>query len=674
MMLKTFCWNARSINTQGSLERIQTLKKIHNLTMIVILEPFADSSQINNYRIQLNMDKAHSHPNAKIWLFWGGELDCIVLDTDEQHTTSELKHLDYPEKFITSYVYAKCKDQLRRPLWDKLLQVSEINLPWCTIGDLTVITSTQEKQGGREYNMNKSFEFISVIEACGLIDIGLEYRDIFVKAKEYEEQVRGAEEALITANTEENRISEDILQCIPRMVTQDQNQGMDKERKKYHWASWETLSYPYDEGGIGFIEEGQWKESLVRQHAPPLIVPIILNTHIQQHEETHDEAVWTPTDSAQFSISSTWETIRKKHAKDLINTFIWHKNFPFKVSFFIWRALRGKLPTNEKLASFGIEPANCYCCHRPGRDDIDHILVSGNFANHIWKVHAALLGIEHSCTTLRSLLMTWRSSQHNNEVHKLFNQALPIFICWNLWKNRCSVKYGGKQSSIGRVKYLIFKDMMQLFIIVFPYLQWPSNWKDVIIMVENCRHELKVIPVGLDKPTMGVYKLNIDGSALTYPGKIGGGGILRDHQGNLVYAYVIPLGFGTNNKTEIDEAAHGVNWCVQHGYKKIILEVDSELLSNWLNHNNSPPWQLQQHIQELKNISSQCEYFQCKHTFREANCTAVHLSKWSHRQDIIQHFYTYHQLPSASRGSYILEKMAMQNFRRKRLRRIKQPP
>ncbi|WMV07509.1 hypothetical protein MTR67_000894 [Solanum verrucosum] len=827
---------------------------MHNLTMIVILEPFADSSQINSYRIQLNMDKAHSNPNAKIWLFWAGELECNVLDTDEQHTTYELKHLDYPEKFIISYVYAKCKDQLRRPLWDNLMQVSETNLPWCTIGDFNVITSTQEKQGGREYNMNKSFEFISVIEPCGLIDIGyngqpftwcnqraeeariwkrldramvndkwlesmpqttithlpsvgsdhcplllemttrqdqvtryfkflncwtenpnfyatvkecwekevsgnpmwslhtkmrrltntlsnwsrVEYGDIFAKAKEYEEQVRGAEETLITANTEENRsklhninaqyirylkleqsilkqktqlhwfkegdantkyfhalmrgrkrrlfihkictdegdwiqgddniakeacqyfqniftghtarISEAVLQCIPRMVTQDQNQaldsrvtlvkhvlqsipihtmaaisppkttikylknitadffwGMDKERKKYHWASWETLSYPCDDGGIG--------------------------------GETPDEAIWTPADSGQFSISSAWEIIRKKQAKDLINTIIWHKNVPFKVSFFIWRALRSKLPTNEKLASFGIEPVNCYCCHRPGRDDIDHILVSGNFANHIWKVHTALLGIEHSYTTLRCLLMKWKSSQHSSEVHKLLHQALPILICWNLWKNRCSAKYGGKQSSIGRVK-----------------------------------HELKVIPVGWDKPIMGLYKLNTDGSALTNPGKIGGGGILRDGQGNLVYAYAIPLGFGTSNKAEIQTAAYGVNWCVQHGYKKIILDVDSELLSKWLNHNSPAPWQLQQYIQELKNISSQCEYFQCKHTFREANCTADHLSKWSHKQDIIQHFYTYQQLPGASRGSYILEKMGMQNFRRKRLRRIKQPP
>lgn len=31
----------------------------------------------------------------------------------------------------------------------------------------------------------------------------------------------------------------------------------------------------------------------------------------------------------------------------------------------------------------------------------------------------------------------------------------------------------------------------------------------------------------------GIYKLNIDGGALTNKYKIGGGGILRDYQGNI---------------------------------------------------------------------------------------------------------------------------------------------
>lgn len=68
-------------------------------------------------------------------------------------------------------IYVKCRDHLRRPLWDRLLYFSNLDKSLCTIGDFNVITSIEEMKGGVPYNMNKSFEFNSVIEACGLLDL-----------------------------------------------------------------------------------------------------------------------------------------------------------------------------------------------------------------------------------------------------------------------------------------------------------------------------------------------------------------------------------------------------------------------------------------------------------------------------------------------------------------------
>ncbi|KAG5613688.1 hypothetical protein H5410_013512 [Solanum commersonii] len=56
----------------------------------------------------------------------------------------------------------------------------------------------------------------------------LEYGDIFAKAKEYEE--RGT---YLLQNY--YQISKNIAVIF---------RGMDKEKKKYHWASWETHQYP----------------------------------------------------------------------------------------------------------------------------------------------------------------------------------------------------------------------------------------------------------------------------------------------------------------------------------------------------------------------------------------------------------------------------------------------
>ncbi len=172
----------------------------------------------------------------------------------------------------------------------------------------------------------------------------------------------------------------------------------------------------------------------------------------------------------------------------------------------------------------------------------------------------------------------------------------------------------------------------------------------------------------------GIYKLNTDGSATQETGKTGGGGILRDHTGKIIFAFSIPFGYGTNNMAELKAASYGLEWCQQHGYKRIALEVDSELLCNWINNIINTPWRCYPTIQQILQIKSKLEYFHCNHIFREANCTADLLAKWSYTSDIPQHFYTSNQLKGAIRGSYILEKMGIQNFRRRKLKRIKYPP
>ncbi|WMV45635.1 hypothetical protein MTR67_039020 [Solanum verrucosum] len=233
----------------------------------------------------------------------------------------------------------------------------------------------------------------------------------------------------------------------------------------------------------------------------------------------------------KWKINSAWELIRYKGIKNIINKGIWHRHLPFKTSFLVWRALRSKLPTNEKLTSFGKEAAHCSCCYRPGEDNVDHIFITGHFANNIWSSFYTVAGIQHDHIPINMLLLRWWRQEHKSEVQNLLNQLLYLIIIWNLWKNRCAAKYGSKQSNTARVKYLIFKDTTHLLNTAFPYIQWANNWNDFFRMVENCRQETMLRIVKWKKPSQPLLKLNTDGSALSNPGNIGGGGILRDHQG-----------------------------------------------------------------------------------------------------------------------------------------------
>lgn len=116
-MISAICWNAKSINTKGALERLQQLQKMHNLSLIVILEPFADNSQLNHFKILLNMDRTTCNPNGKIWIFWTRDLEGKAIDIDDQHVTYEWTHVENPNTFSTSVIYGKCREHLTRPLW-----------------------------------------------------------------------------------------------------------------------------------------------------------------------------------------------------------------------------------------------------------------------------------------------------------------------------------------------------------------------------------------------------------------------------------------------------------------------------------------------------------------------------------------------------------------------------
>ncbi|KAH0655393.1 hypothetical protein KY285_030275 [Solanum tuberosum] len=299
-----------------------------------------------------------------------------------------------------------------------------------------------------------------------------------------------------------------------------------------------------------FLANGEWNEREIRQQG------------------VTDTAVWKHTESGKFTCSSASEICRKKKDTTVIHSQIWHRHIPFKMSFLLWRAIRHKLPTNEKLAIFGVEP--------------------------------------------------WRGITGKNEAHNTILQTLPIVICWNLWKNRCSSKYGGKKSSILRFKYLVLKDMLLILNSVFPYLDWPVIWPEVVDCAEKCQQDIRITLIMWKTPPPSRYKLNMDGSALHNPGKIGGGGILRDDHGVIIFAFAIPLGEGTNNQAEVSNS----------------------------------PWRIH----------------------RKANSTADLLAKHSHKHDIVQHYYIAQQLPQAVKGSYLLEKMGVQSVRRKKLKRLRQPP
>ena len=70
--------------------------------------------------------------------------------------------------------------------------------------------------------------------------------------------------------------------------------------------------------------------------------------------------------------------------------------------------------------------------------------------------------------------------------------------------------------------------------------------------------------------------------ALSLPGEDWSWGIIRDNEGKLIMAFATSLGEGSNNKAETEAALFGLVWALELGYRNIIMELDSQLVVQWI--------------------------------------------------------------------------------------------
>ena len=93
------------------------------------------------------MENAVVNCNGKIWVFQNEDIEGAIRDEDEQQITCDFKYNEAPNNFTLTFIFAKFKDHLRRPLRDKLIkQDNGSDNPWCTAGDFNVITTRRGKR------------------------------------------------------------------------------------------------------------------------------------------------------------------------------------------------------------------------------------------------------------------------------------------------------------------------------------------------------------------------------------------------------------------------------------------------------------------------------------------------------------------------------------------------
>lgn len=106
------------------------------------------------------------------------------------------------------------------------------------------------------------------------------------------------------------------------------------------------------------------------------------------------------------------------------------------------------------------------------------------------------------------------------------------------------------------------------------------------------------------KPCRGKYKLNVNGSSLGNPGFAGGGGVIRDHCGQLIVGFATHYGQVSNNVAEGRALLDGLKLAQQLGIRDIMVELESKVIVRWVKVGKCNLWYLWDYWDDLKSLFS----------------------------------------------------------------------
>uniref|UniRef100_M1DFI8 RNase H family protein n=1 Tax=Solanum tuberosum TaxID=4113 RepID=M1DFI8_SOLTU len=388
-----------------------------------------------------------------------------------------------------------------------------------------------------------------------------------------------------------------------------------------------------------------------------------------------DRPIWTPTQNGSFTMASAWEIQRQRNAKSWFDSSTWCKKVPLKMSFILWRVVRDRIPTDSRLTKMGIAMSSrCCCCKSPQKEDVDHFSCSGEFEKKIWSILCGPLGIPFDNIPIRMLIKFWWTWKTKNPVLNMLMKCLPAITLWEVWKARCGDKYSKDYYNTKKTINNISTSLVLILKGQFEKIKVDPDWESVrYLLISNISNK-RIVQVKWLNPSNSFVKINSDGSCKD--GYCGGGGVIRDHRGHLIFAYSLNLGHGTNNWAEAKALLYGVEWCVRNEYDYTLAESDSKVLVDCVNDINSIPWRIYDEVRELK-AHMETTGFILSHCYREANKVADHLASLSYDNPNDMAYDVFAELPTRVKGLMNMDRWEMTNFRTMKKKRndlIWEPP
>ncbi|KAK9943809.1 hypothetical protein M0R45_009405 [Rubus argutus] len=334
--------------------------------------------------------------------------------------------------------------------------------------------------------------------------------------------------------------------------------------------------------------------------------------------------------------------------------FLWNKvwglRVPPKVCVFIWRLLRGILPTKIALAKkVGLLDVDCVFCHNYAESDM-HLFKDCGALNCFW--HASALGLL-PCPHTGHTLLDWFS-----EVSQLLptNHLELLCMClWVIWTERNNIIWKNSFFNPSHMASWAFKSL--------------ENYQKYHPAIrKNSQRPLS----HWETPPSGRLKINVDGSFIC-EGEHGGiGVIIRDANGQCIASLSRSLTHVSSAiQAEVEACRAGLFIAINQGWDNIILESDCASIVTALSSVGDDFSQIGRIVGDCKEFMGSLRSISIRHIYREANGVAHRLAHiasfsnsdkfWLHETPSIIEDVLFEDLCNCIRGSGFMSS-SVQNF------------
>lgn len=186
------------------------------------------------------------------------------------------------------------------------------------------------------------------------------------------------------------------------------------------------------------IQTGDWvlpnMPSSVRHSHPGLINWIRNFDRPNFNLLVEDELLWDGIQFKKLKIWNIWDNIRWRLPKVPWYNLVWHRLQIYRYAHIEWLVCLNRLPTFDRLKSFGMDVTNqCLLCIQ-GDETRDHLFINCTYSKFILGKLASEMGIDSNYTTWLDCLQEWGSNT-DTLTRVIALVTIQIFV-YHIWRER----------------------------------------------------------------------------------------------------------------------------------------------------------------------------------------------------------------------------------------------